>query len=121
MAHDPRDAVRGVRARPARARRRAGAGSSAQEEGRPAPSPTCLSNCPTVPAVQSSAFSPAARQNLTLHSSRDDGRTWQPVVSVYPGSAAYSSLVADGPSAVALAFERDNYGHISFAAGLSIP
>lgn len=73
------------------------------------------------PAPQSSAFSPAVRQNLTLHTSRDAGHAWVPAVSVYPGSAAYSSLVADGPGAVAIAFERDNYDHISLAAGLRIP
>lgn len=73
---------------------------------------------PTPP--QSSAFA-ILRENLALHTSRDNGHTWDLAVSVYPGSAAYSTLVENGSDGVALAFERDNYAHISFVAELPIP
>ena len=76
--------------------------------------------CPPALHWQSSAFSTALRQNLTLHVSADSGRSWAPAASIYPGSAAYSTLASDGAGAVALAFERDNYGHISFAGGLQV-
>lgn len=62
--------------------------------------------------VQSSAFA-AKRTNLTLHTSRDDGKTWLPVRQVYAGAAAYSSLALVGPAQVAVAFERDAYAAIS--------
>jgi sialidase-1 len=67
--------------------------------------------------VMSSAFDVSARANMTLHTSSDDGRTWAPAVTVYPGDAAYSSLVALGSPAdvVGLLFERDGYTKISYA------
>lgn len=67
--------------------------------------------------VLSSAFS-ANRSNMTLHVSRDSGQTWQLSQTVYPGSAAYSSLaVADhAPDNVLLLFERDNYAKVSFVS-----
>lgn len=66
--------------------------------------------------VISSAFSVAARANLTLHTSRDDGGTWAPAVQVYPGPAAYSSLVAAaGGASVGVLFERDGYAAIAYA------
>lgn len=75
--------------------------------------------------VMSSAFDPAGRTNMTLHASGDDGRSWAPVLRVYPGSAAYSSLAdlgagGGGGSNVGLLFERDGYARISFAA-LALP
>ena len=71
--------------------------------------------------MQSSAFSVTLRQNLFLHTSRDNGKTWAPAVSVYAGSAAYSALLSDGLSSVSVAFERDDYAHITFTPGLLIP
>lgn len=68
--------------------------------------------------VQSSAFDTATRANLTLHTSGDQGHTWLPVASIYPGAAAYSSLAALGPQApggVAVLFERDGYASIALA------
>ena len=73
---------------------------------------------PTHPAgpvlVQSSAFA-SNRSNLSLHVSTDVGTTWKLGATVYPGSAAYSSLAAMGPAQVGVAFERDNYSSITFA------
>ena len=69
--------------------------------------------------VMSSAFA-ASRTNLTLHVSADDGPTWTPLMAVYAGAAAYSSLVVTGARSIALAFERDGYTKISFVAPLNI-
>ncbi len=63
--------------------------------------------------VHSSAFDASTRANMTLHVSRDGGHAWAPEVQVYPGPAAYSSLVAVTDSGVALAFERDGYDKVS--------
>lgn len=64
--------------------------------------------------VMSSAFS-AKRENMTLHVSVDDGRTWAPKVQVYAGGAAYSSLVSlDGRKTVGLLFEADAYARIVY-------
>lgn len=65
--------------------------------------------------VLSSAFDAVLRANLTLHTSVDNGHTWTPQVTVYPGFAAYSSLVAlPHPDTVGLLFERDLYAAIAF-------
>jgi sialidase-1 len=74
--------------------------------------------------VMSSAYDPAGRTNMTLHVSGDAGRSWAPAVAVYPGPAAYSSLVVlseggsggSAPPVVGLLFERDGYARLSFAA-----
>jgi sialidase-1 len=64
--------------------------------------------------VMSSAFS-SKRENLTLHVSADDGRTWAPRVRVYAGGAAYSSLASlDGERLVGLLFEADGYARICY-------
>lgn len=69
--------------------------------------------------VMSSAFS-SKRENMTLHTSADNGRTWQAKVAVYSGGAAYSSLIAQGDDTVALVFERDNYRALAFASGIRV-
>ena len=63
-----------------------------------------------------------ARANLTVYRSKDDGRSWSDLVTVWPGSAAYSdSAVLDPKSAmgegsqVGVLFERNNNGE---AAGI---
>lgn len=43
--------------------------------------------------VISSAFSTVSRINMTLHISRDNGRTFIPEILVYSGPSAYSSLI----------------------------
>jgi len=73
--------------------------------------------------VMSSAFA-AKRENMTLHASRDDGRSWKPVVQVFDRAAAYSSLVdlspqgpGGGADAVGLLFEAGEaspYEQIAF-------
>lgn len=122
LGDDPRDGVRGISARVARPcrRPRSGPGEERRDRGRVANIASENTTRPSLPHRQSSAFSAALRQNLSLHASVDNGRTWTPAASIYPGSAAYSTLASDGAGAVALAFERDNYGHISFAGGLQV-
>ena len=68
------------------------------------------------------------RSNMTLYTSRDDAQTWAPTVDVYSGGAAYSSLAMLAPAPagsagaeqaacrVGLAFEKDGYKSIAFAA-----
>ena len=63
-----------------------------------------------------------ARANLTVYRSKDDSRSWGDLVTVWPGSAAYSdSVVLDPKSAqgagrhVGVLFERNNNGE---AAGI---
>ena len=55
------------------------------------------------------------RENLTIRASGDEGRTWPVSKTVYPGSAAYSSLAILPSGEIGIALERDNYGRISFA------
>lgn len=70
--------------------------------------------------VLSSAFSPEKRQNMTLHVSDDDGRTFTPRVRVDARAAAYSALVdlsTDAGDAVGLLYEGGDkgiYGTILF-------
>ena len=47
-------------------------------------------NDPCEPPPQPSPCS--SRHNLTLHASCDEAKTWQMLMSIYPGPAAYSSL-----------------------------
>ena len=64
--------------------------------------------------VLSSAFS-RKRENMTLHVSADDGKTWAPRAQVYAGAAAYSSLASlDGKGLVGLLFEADSYARIAY-------
>lgn len=62
-----------------------------------------------------------ARENLTVWTSADDGRTWAGMANVFPGPAAYSDCVVLDPSSdagqgreVGVLFERDSYEKISF-------
>jgi sialidase-1 len=68
--------------------------------------------------VMSSAYNAAHRQNMTLHASTDDGRTWVPRVTVDAGPAAYSALLdlsTPAGDAVGLLYESGPlYGHLSF-------
>jgi len=49
------------------------------------------------------------RQNLTVRLSYDEGKTWIEGKSIYPGSAAYSSLTVLENGEIGLFFEKDNY------------
>ncbi|MGD9646059.1 MAG: exo-alpha-sialidase [Pirellulales bacterium] len=54
------------------------------------------------------------RERMTVRASYDGGRTWPVSRVVDPGSAAYSSLAVLPDARVALLYERDNYGAITF-------
>jgi sialidase-1 len=74
----------------------------------------------------SSAFDRTKRQNMTLHVSRDDGRTWAPAARVWPGPAAYSSVVDAGAGGgagdvVGLLFEKGDAGPYEQIAYVSVP
>ena len=61
---------------------------------------------------------PAARHNLTVRLSRDDGRTWPIARILHPGPAAYSCLAALPNSDVGCLYERGSanpYETITFA------
>jgi sialidase-1 len=49
------------------------------------------------------------RQNLTVRLSYDEGKTWTEGKTIYPGSAAYSSLTVLENGEIGLFFEKDNY------------
>ena len=69
--------------------------------------------------VMSTAFA-AQRTNMTLHASSDDGHSWAPLLQVFGGFSAYSSLIdastAGGAEAVGILFEQ---GATSPFAGIS--
>lgn len=62
----------------------------------------------------SNANSANERKNLTLSISYDDGQSWPVKKTVYPGSAAYSSLTVLLNGEVGLLFEKDEYSEIVF-------
>lgn len=67
--------------------------------------------------VMSSAFSTTSRTNMTLHISRDDGKSWYQYAQLYSGLSAYSALVDMNSSigtSVGCLFEKDGYKSISF-------
>lgn len=49
------------------------------------------------------------RKNMTVRASFDEGSTWTQGKSIYPGSAAYSSLAILENGDIGLFFERDDY------------
>lgn len=58
--------------------------------------------------------SSSARSNLTLKKSLDDGKSWQVVKVLYPGSSAYSSITILGSGELGIFFEREDYSKNSF-------
>ena len=62
----------------------------------------------------------AERENLTLHLSYDEGRTWARTIPIDPVKqkefTAYSDLVNLGPHRIGVLYERDDYKTISFVA-----
>lgn len=64
--------------------------------------------------VLSSAFDTASRSNMTLHVSRDSGASFTPLINVYPGESAYSSLVALNATSVGLLWEKDGYKMLTY-------
>lgn len=55
------------------------------------------------------------RENLTLKMSADDGRSWQKVVKICEGGAAYSDLVIQNDDKIGVLYERDDYSKIVFS------
>jgi sialidase-1 len=49
------------------------------------------------------------RENLTVRISYDEGLTWTQGKTIYPGSAAYSSLTLLDNGDIGLLFEKDFY------------
>lgn len=54
------------------------------------------------------------RENLTLHISYDDGKTWPVHQVICPGSAAYSDLVIQQNHQIGILYEKDNYTKIVY-------
>ncbi|MFJ1614310.1 exo-alpha-sialidase [Streptomyces sp. NPDC088846] len=59
---------------------------------------------------------PAARRNLTVKMSCDNGRTWPIRKVVDPGAAAYSTLTRLPDGRLGLLYERADYQHITYAS-----
>ncbi|HPM81241.1 MAG TPA: sialidase family protein, partial [Candidatus Anammoximicrobium sp.] len=74
------------------------------------PSPSARSRI-----VFANPASNAARKQLTLRLSYDEGRTWAKSRVLYGGSAAYSCLTKLSDGTIGVLFERDGYRRISFA------
>ena len=56
------------------------------------------------------------RQNLTVRVSYDEGLTWTEGKTIYPGSAAYSSLTILENDEIGLFFEKDDYTENPFVS-----
>ena len=54
------------------------------------------------------------RENLQIRISEDSGRTWSLLKSIYPGSAAYSSITLLESGSLGILYEREDYGEIMF-------
>ena len=54
------------------------------------------------------------RENLTLRSSADDGKTWSKSLVIQPAQAAYSHLAVLKDGTIAVAYETDDYKRIAF-------
>ncbi len=55
------------------------------------------------------------RENLSVRTSTDDGRSWSPGKTVYAGASAYSDLVVDRENNIGILYEKDDYAQISYA------
>ena len=55
----------------------------------------------------------SSRENLCLRYSENEGKSWSDPISIYKGSAAYSSIDALENGDIIILFERDNYSKIS--------
>ena len=56
------------------------------------------------------------RENLTVRLSYDEGKTWTEGKTIYPGSAAYSSLTVLENGHIGLFFEKDYYTENMFVS-----
>ena len=57
---------------------------------------------------------PDERNNMTIRTSYDEGKTWTKGTTIYPGSAAYSSMTVLENGNIGLFFEKDNYSENVF-------
>lgn len=62
----------------------------------------------------SNSRSPDERKNMTVRVSLDEGETWTEGKTIYPGSAAYSSMTVLKNGEIGLFFEKDNYSQNVF-------
>ena len=62
----------------------------------------------------SNTNSEKGRKNLTVRISEDSGKTWSAGKTVYPGSAAYSSMTILENGEIGIFFERDDYTKNTF-------
>lgn len=58
---------------------------------------------------------PAARYNLTVRLSYDEGQNWPVSRSIDPGPSAYSDLVTQEDGEIGVLYERGNQGGIAYA------
>ncbi len=63
----------------------------------------------------SNPASTTARENMTVKISYDEGETWNDGKTVFPGSAAYSSLTILEDNTIGLLYEAKDYKEIRFA------
>lgn len=57
----------------------------------------------------SNSKSSEERKNMTIRTSLDNGQTWSEGITIYPGSAAYSSMTILKNGNIGILFEADNY------------
>lgn len=57
---------------------------------------------------------PDERKNMTVRASLDEGKTWTNGKTIYPGSAAYSSMTVLQNGDIGLFFEKDEYSENVF-------
>lgn len=69
----------------------------------------------------SNAAHPSSRTNLTLHISRDQGRTWPLNHLLYPGASAYSAMTSLSNGEIGILFEADKYQRIVFLRANVLP
>jgi sialidase-1 len=62
------------------------------------------------------ANSKKGRKNLTVRYSRDDGQSWSTGRTIYPGSAAYSTMTVLENGDVGILFEKDFYSQNMFVS-----
>ena len=55
----------------------------------------------------------SSRENLCLRYSKNEGKSWSDPITIYKGSAAYSSITNLENGEIIILFERDNYSKIS--------
>ncbi len=56
------------------------------------------------------------RQNMTVRASFDEGKTWTEGQTIYPGSAAYSTMTVLENGNIGLFFEKDDYSENVFVS-----